>query len=525
MPKNIVICSDGTGNAANKDRGTNVFKLYEAIDIHSAWAPGAGLEDAPPRQIAYYEDGVGTGSLLPVRLLGMMFGLGLARNVRNLYCSLARVFEPGDRIYLFGFSRGAFTVRTLAGFILCCGLPVAAAYESEADLRKAVSKAFRHYRKRYRTFWQRSAERPSISQPGELTTLDEKWGPQYAGVHIQFVGVWDTVDAVGMPFDELATLWDTFIYRFRFPDRKISPRVHRACHAISIDDERKTFHPTMWNESGAREGQIEQVWFPGVHSNVGGGYPKQGLSLIALDWMMAQAERAGLRFLHSDRVDYRDHRDPHDKLYDSRANLAVYYRWKPRDIGALCAAHNAVPKIHVSVFERIAQASAGYAPGGLLANLVIVGTPNGSGPSRLREIQELVAGALSQSESGSLLRQHKIKRALLLGSVSYYGFLLLSVAAVILGLQSSWPELEGQPLTGWAAQLAAWGRDAMSSPFATIVTIVRQTWHWLVPGMALAFGLSVHVDRTMERCFSSFWHRLRPKLRELLRPGTGTGAS
>lgn len=521
MPKNIVICSDGTGNAANKDRGTNVFKLYEAIDIHGAWAPGAGPEDAPPRQIAYYEDGVGTGSLLPVRLLGMMFGLGLARNVRSLYCSLARVFEPGDRIYLFGFSRGAFTVRTLAGFILCCGIPVAGAYESDADLRRAVSQAFRQYRKRYRTFWQRSAERPSISQPGELTTVEEKWGRQYAGVHIQFVGVWDTVDAVGMPFDELAAFWDKFIYPFRFPDRKISPRVHRACHAISIDDERKTFHPTMWNESGSREGQIEQVWFPGVHSNVGGGYPKQGMSLIALDWMMAQAERAGLRFLHTDRTDYRDHRDPHDKLYDPRAGLAVYYRWKPRDIGELCDTHKTKPKIHISVFERIAQASAGYAPGGLPANLEVVGTPNGSGPDRLTEIRELVAGALSQSEGGSLLGQGKIRSALLLGYASYYGFLLLSVGAVILGLRDSFPALGGQPFAGAAAQLLAWVRDTAASPFAAMVSIVRQTWLWLLPGMALALGLSVYVDRTMERCYSSFWHRLRPELRKLLHPGTG----
>lgn len=520
MPKNIVICSDGTGNAANKDRGTNVFKLYEAIDIHGAWAPG-GSGDSPPRQIAYYEDGVGTGSLLPVRLLGMMFGLGLASNVRNLYCSLARVYEPGDQIYLFGFSRGAFTVRTLAGFILCCGLPVASAYESDADLRAAVGKAFRQYRKRYRTFWQRAAGRPNISQPGELATVEEEWGRQYAGMHIRFIGVWDTVDAVGMPFDELAAFWDAFIYPFRFPDRKISPRVQRACHAISVDDERKTFHPTMWNESGAREGQIEQVWFPGVHSNVGGGYPKQGMSLIALDWMMAQAELAGLRFLHSDRVDYRDHRDPHDKLYDPRAGLAVYYRWKPRDIGALCQAHNTAPKIHVSVIERIAQASAGYAPGGLPANLQIVGTPGGAGPSRLAGIQQLVAGALSQCEGGSLLAQGRIRSALRLGRVSYYSFLLLSIAAVILGLRSSFPELGGLPLAGAAAQLAAWVREAAASPFATIAAIVRQTWHWLVPGMALAYGLSVYVDRTMERCYSSFWHRLRPGLRELLRPEAG----
>src|SRR5438309_9654184 len=109
--RNIIICSDGTGNTAIKDRGTNVFKLYEAVDA-DGWRKGA-----IPMQIAFYDDGVGTEELLPVRLLGKAFGFGLARNVRELYADLARVFEPGDKIFLFGFSRGAYTVRTLLGLI------------------------------------------------------------------------------------------------------------------------------------------------------------------------------------------------------------------------------------------------------------------------------------------------------------------------------------------------------------------------------------------------------------------------
>lgn len=117
MPKNIVICSDGTGNTAIKGRGTNVFKLYEAGDLE-----GHKTNRALTRQIAFYDDGVGTGRLRVWRLLSGALGWGLSRNVRQLYADLARTYDPGDQIFLFGFSRGAFTVRTLAGFMATCGI-------------------------------------------------------------------------------------------------------------------------------------------------------------------------------------------------------------------------------------------------------------------------------------------------------------------------------------------------------------------------------------------------------------------
>ena len=118
MPKNIVICSDGTGNTTVKGRGTNVFKIYEAVDIH-----GHKHDPNETPQIAFYDDGVGTHSLKPIRLAGGAVGFGLGRNVRQLYGALARAYEPGDRIFMFGFSRGAFTVRTLAGLVDTCGIP------------------------------------------------------------------------------------------------------------------------------------------------------------------------------------------------------------------------------------------------------------------------------------------------------------------------------------------------------------------------------------------------------------------
>jgi uncharacterized protein (DUF2235 family) len=117
MSKNIIICSDGTGNTAIKNRGTNVFKLFEAVDLN-----GHRTDANLTPQIALYDDGVGTQNFLLLKLLGGAFGWGLKRNVLKLYTGLVRIYDPGDRIYLFGFSRGAFTVCTLAGLIAKCGI-------------------------------------------------------------------------------------------------------------------------------------------------------------------------------------------------------------------------------------------------------------------------------------------------------------------------------------------------------------------------------------------------------------------
>ena len=123
--------------------------------------------------------------------------------------------------------------------------------------------------------------------------------PASAHPAIEFIGVWDTVDAYGLPMDELAILWDRFIYPLYFPDYTLSPIVKRACHAVSVDDERLTFHPVLWDEGPepglvaagkVSPGRIEQVWFPGVHSDVGGGYSKDLLALVTLDWMISKVE-------------------------------------------------------------------------------------------------------------------------------------------------------------------------------------------------------------------------------------------
>ena len=335
-PTNIVICSDGTGNSANKDRGTNVFKLYEAIDLIDP--PG---DSKHRKQIAIYDDGVGTETWKPVRVLTGAFGLGLSRNVRQLYTALARSYEPGDRIFLFGFSRGAFTVRALGGFITACGILKGKEFKTDAGLVKAVNDTYDVYRAKYMTGahqhiremrgWLQKKNALPARFDAKVTSLREKYH-FHDERKIAFIGVWDTVDAVGLPFDHLADFINYAIYPFKFSDQKLHRDVQRARHAVSIDDERHTFHPVMWIEPQDKDKdpeRIKQVWFAGVHSNVGGGYPKQGMSLESLDWMMTEAENAGgseegLRFVKADRDYVRNHENVNDKLYNSRAGLAVY---------------------------------------------------------------------------------------------------------------------------------------------------------------------------------------------------------
>lgn len=375
--KNIVLLSDGTGNGAAKKNRTNVWRLYRALDLHR--------DD----QIAYYDDGVGSQEFLPLKILGGTIGWGLKRNVIELYKFLCRNYQhgggadDGDRIYLFGFSRGAFTVRVLAGMIAFCGLYTD--YKNEDDLNNTA-------RKNYSAF--RSKLRHGLLSRAFRTIFRIKFtarGTLNPG--IEFVGVWDTVDAFGLPIDELAFLWDKLIFPIRFPDQRLWIKVKRACHAVSIEDERHTFHPVLWDESQEQElaekgqvqaGRIEQVWFAGVHSDVGGGYPMSDLSLVPLDWMISKVESAaatgpGLHFIPQIRGEYLSHSDWHGMQHDSRSGFAAYYRYKPREIDRLCNdSDNGVtidtPKIHRGVLERIQRNAVPYAPTGLPASYQVVST-------------------------------------------------------------------------------------------------------------------------------------------------------
>jgi len=496
--KNIIICSDGTGNMGGKGRGTNVFKLYEAVDLHGHRHGKGG--DLPP-QIAFYDDGVGTEALKPLKLLGGAFGLGLTRNVKELYTQLCRSYRPGDRIYLFGFSRGAFTVRTLAGLVLTCGIIDVWKIHSGRELDRRVMEAYREYRRRYRQFVE-PEDMDAVGEPLRMRddVFDSAW--------IEFIGVWDTVDALGLPFDHAADVLDR-IRRFRFPDTKLSPRVRKGRHALAIDDERHTFHPVLWEEEGEEESdRILQVWFAGVHSNVGGGYPKQGLSLVTLDWMMAEAEAAGLRFLQSRRDHYHFSQNVHDKLYDSRSGPAIYYRYKPRDIGTLCAQHRVPVRIHASVFDRITHATQGYAPGNLprTYQAVFTGEEEGEHSDLISTLVGDAMAAIPDDESPSPLA--RVSREVALRRVSHYAFLTASVALFFLmvGLE----DVRRLDLLGFWNSVSAAG----AAPLATLVAVAPE---WLaVLGLAglVAWIVGWRIERDMRETFSRIWAGGMGALRE-----------
>lgn len=541
MYKNIVLCSDGTGNRDVKARGSNVFKLYEAVDIQ-----GYKKDRSVPVQVAYYDDGVGSDSVPILRILGGAFGFGIARKVRDLYTQLAQVYEPGDRVFLFGFSRGAYTVRTLSGMIQYCGVVDRRKYPG-AQLDQKVWECWREFRGTFARFVSEAARRgenatqreddvsgksaeDAVRRRGLGAVEDDRLAPK-GRVDIHFIGVWDTVCAIGVPFDELRDFLNYFVYPIRFSDLVPGDQVTFARHALALDDERRTFWPEMWDEREARPGQIEQVWFAGAHSNVGGGYPKQGMSLVSLDWMMAHAESAGLRFIPTTREFVRSRQDAHDKLYDSRSGLGVYYRWNPRDVVRLCRAHGLEkPRVHLSVFERIARGSADYAPGNLPFDVDVVTTPDSNVPSWPRQgtnasiAQRLTSAAEKRGPGGSLLAQQR--STLLAGKLSYHAFLVATVTILVAAIVSR----EGLEIPSLLKGVVPFG-DTVAAGVDRVRGYVPPNWRSVPSSLlvaaffssaGLAWMLSYLVDRRQRREYTDFWHELRDGIQHDLDQPTET---
>lgn len=511
MAKNIVICADGTGNTAIKGRGTNVFKLYEAVDEN-----GHRMNPTLDPQVAIYDDGVGTESFKWIRIASGATGWGLSRNVKQLYGELARVFDLGDRIFLFGFSRGAFTVRTLAGLIATCGILDCNQYATNRAFTQAIDEAYRAYRRKYQTwvskwlFGVRAADAKQLRK--RFSVSDPNLAPD-GKVPIRFLGVWDTVDAVGMPF-HAADVINAVFYRFKFPDTTLNDQVEQACQALALDEERQSFQPLLWDQHRPMDKlRIEQVWFAGVHSNVGGGYPRQGMSLVALDWMMMKAEAAGLRFNATERDLYRGHVDVNDKLYDSRAGLGIFYRWSPRNVQQLCADNGVCPKIHRTVFDRIARNTEGYVPGVLPAQFELISTT--LPPAAAKNIETLVDSA-HQGAPSLIAREG---RSLALGQLSYF-LLLTAVAGLLLVALWMYGREAVSRAGDWlhvAVNLASgffggrWIRMLVKGLYGQ----PRLFWS-IVAALAMAYGLEVIVDEGMNRRYSRFWHALRIPLRKAL---------
>ena len=256
MAKNIVVCCDGTGAEYGRyEENTNVVRLF------------AVLQPDSDEQISYYDPGVGTYSPLGNPLtnwleknLMMASGRGVTRNVQKAYKYLMDYYEPDDQIFLFGFSRGAHTVRELGSLIERCGLLTKG---SDNLIPYAVR------------LWKQD-------DPVRCSGFRAAFSRQSCKPH--FIGVWDAVAAVG---------W--LAWRRYYKHRQPSPDIPFAYHAVAVDENRWYFQVSDWDESKAREGQtIEQMWFPGSHSDVGGYEAKRGISNISLVWMLENAESKGL---------------------------------------------------------------------------------------------------------------------------------------------------------------------------------------------------------------------------------------
>ncbi|ADW67549.1 DUF2235 domain-containing protein [Granulicella tundricola] len=267
--KSIVLCADGTWNTPHGDTSTvtdtNVRKLYCALTND-------------PTQLKYYDSGVGTDGTPLDHLAGGAMGQGLFQKVQDCYAFLGNVYDPGDRIYLFGFSRGAYTARSLAGMIAAFGVP-----SINLD-NSTVPRIFAAYRE------------PDATKKAALkAALVTAYGLEE--VKIQMVGVWDTVGSLGIP----GIFFNMFNQKqFGFLDTKLHPSTTQAYHAVSIDERRAQFQPTLWtNADGSyrpNDANLEQVFFPGVHCDVGGSYEDSRLSDIPLSWMMQKAKENGLIF-------------------------------------------------------------------------------------------------------------------------------------------------------------------------------------------------------------------------------------
>jgi uncharacterized protein (DUF2235 family) len=309
--KHIVICADGTWNDPLDEHPTNVLRLARAIRPTSR--SGA-------RQVVFYDWGVGS---YYQTALGGGFGLGMEKNIQDCYRFIVQNYAPGDRLFLFGFSRGAYTVRCLAGLLNNCGI----LRREEAE---RIPAAFRLYK-------QRNAAPGSERSSG--------WRDRYSvdgrGV-VDFIGVWDTVGALGIPTRALAFAEESDL----FFDTEPGSNLRVARHAVSIDERRADFEPTLWQPREALD--LAQVWFAGVHADVGGGYGPDDsgarLSDIPLGWMAGEARRCGLaleRHLVS-----RQHLDPCAEAHRSLRSFWRALGREPRSIPDDAVLHASVRRRH-----------------------------------------------------------------------------------------------------------------------------------------------------------------------------------
>lgn len=369
MSRNLVIFCDGTGNQFG-NRNSNVVHLF-----------GATVRN-PHTQVCYYDPGVGTFGLretlfewqkVPAKIFGLAFGWGITRNIEEAYAFLMRHYQPEDKVFIFGFSRGAFTARALAGMIHAVGL----LHPQHENLIEYATRLH-----------QKVAE--DAADQWQFFDIQRRFREQFARhCEIHFLGLWDTVKSVGWVWSPLS-----------FPYTLNNPSVRRVRHALSIDERRCFFRQNLWSPRERQD--VKQVWFAGVHSDVGGSYPgsESGLAKISLEWMAREAEVAGLVLDEGELqrllgLAPRDigiappdaAADAHESLQkvwwlaeilprrfeDPRRNFAVTWRWpflQWRELGKRRFIRSDISTVHQSVHDRM-QARPDYLPQNLPRSLPV----------------------------------------------------------------------------------------------------------------------------------------------------------
>jgi len=332
--KRLVVCADGTWNEPEqKDRGkaapTNVVKIATAL---------SPIDENGVHQIIAYHEGVGENGGIIDYLIGGAFGKGISRNIQDLYRFLCLNYDAGDELWLFGFSRGAYTARSLAGMIHNCGLL------KRNNLGK-IGEAYSLYR-----------DRTDSTKPSSGIAKAFRAANCWPDFGIRFIGVWDTVGALGIPVTPLR-FWTKSKYLFH--DVELNPKIEFAYQALSVDEQRKPFEPSVWtrHKDAPATQVLEQAWFPGVHCNVGGGYADAGISDCALAWLWDRAENAGLELNGGNKPTG----NPDGELRDS---MTLFYRALGKLERKPGKQQNGREGVHNTTIER-----KGYQPGNLKAFL------------------------------------------------------------------------------------------------------------------------------------------------------------
>lgn len=352
--KHIALFFDGTWNKADqKDRGkrkpSNVVKLSRAVLPKTT----KGIT-----QITFYDEGVGTGAFLD-KIFGGAFGKGLSKNIIDGYTFLSNNYSPGDKVFIYGFSRGAYTARSLTGLLDLVGV----LHKKDAFFTPDF---YDIYRRQNISNEERVNLIKEFKDRYTKASGKEKKNIDTYKVGIELLGVWDTVGSLGIP-SSIFSHWINKKYQFH--NVALSSNVSSAYHALGIDEKRKNFKPTLWVGKSSDKQIFEQRWFCGVHTNIGGGYDNDGLANIPLHWIKRKSIEAGLEVDDNFIKHYREFFC--DEL---RNSYKGFYKLLGINIRTINNLRNGNQKIDSSVFKRIEEDNCPSENGILKYNPMNIGT-------------------------------------------------------------------------------------------------------------------------------------------------------